>query len=163
MGKVFNDPLYDSMVVVGLLGPVITGLSATGAAVQNVIDAVHTGDPQQVVNAILTGPATIIGGVLNGGYGPDLGPLVGSDFPVLAGGLFSLGGFDFSNGIVLNVAGPIGTLQTLAQQIANALKPPAAVSAAAVHTKALPAASSRPRPRDDDAGQGRRGRYGHAE
>ncbi|BBY61798.1 hypothetical protein MHEL_00410 [Mycolicibacterium helvum] len=135
VGKVFNDPLYDAMVVVGLLGPVITGLGATGAAVQNVIDAVHAGDPQQVVNAILTGPATIIGGVLNGGYGPDLDSLVGIGIPVLAGGLFSPGGFDFTNGTVLNIAGPIGTLQTLAQQIAKALKPPVAVSAA-VHTKA---------------------------
>jgi hypothetical protein len=139
---VFRDPLQDGLYVVGLLGPVITGLSATGAAMQNVIDAVHAGDPQQVVNALLTGPATIIGGILNGGYGPDLGPLVGSGFPVLAGGLLSLGGFDFSNGITLNVAGPLGTLQTLAHQIALALKPPAAAAAAAVHAKALTAAST---------------------
>lgn len=139
---VFSDPLQDGLYVVGLLGPVITGLSATAAAMQNVIDAVHTGDPQQVVNALLTGPATIIGGVLNGGFGPDLGPLVGSDFPVFAGGLFSLGGFDFSNGIVLNVSGPIASLQTLAQQILNKLKPPAAAAAAAAKAKALPAASA---------------------
>ncbi|MCV7179746.1 hypothetical protein [Mycolicibacterium sphagni] len=141
VGKIFDDPVYDALVVVGLLGPVITGLGATGAAIQNVIDAVHTGDPQQVVNAILTGPATIIDGVLNGGYGPDLDPLVGIGVKVQAGGLFSPGGFDFTNGTVLNIAGPIGTLETLAQQIVRALKPSAAVTAA-VLPKALPAAST---------------------
>ena len=142
-GKVFADPVFDSLVAVGLLGPVISGLGATGTAVQNVIDAVGAGDPQQVVNAILTAPATVIDGVLNGGYGPDLGPLVGGGLKVLAGGLFTKSGLVItpSGDIVINVGGPIDTLQTLAKQIAAAIKPPAAVTAA-LHVKALPAAAA---------------------
>ena len=62
---IFNDPVYDSLVAVGLLGPIINALGASGTAVQHVIDAAKAGDPQQVVNAILTGPATIINGVLD--------------------------------------------------------------------------------------------------
>ena len=164
---VFHDPLQDGLYVVGLLGPVISGLGATGTAMQNVIDAVRTGDPQQVVNAILTGPATILNGVLNGGFGPDLGPLVGQGLSVLAGGLFSSSAISIGpdGGLILNAAGPISTLQTLAHQIANALKPPAAVSAAAVKAKALPAASTTTATSTTtdtsaktrrDAGQGRR-------
>ncbi|MCV7018792.1 hypothetical protein [Mycolicibacterium aichiense] len=141
---VFRDPLQDGLYVVGLLGPVISGLGAAGAATQNVIDAVRTGDPRQVVNAILTGPATILDGVLNGGFGPDLGPLVSPGLSVLAGGLFSASGISIGpdGGIILNAAGPISTLQTLAHQIAAALKPAAITTAAAVKTKELPAASA---------------------
>ncbi|WP_431236537.1 hypothetical protein ACQ86B_16235 [Mycolicibacterium aichiense] len=141
---VFRDPLQDGLYVVGLLGPVISGLGAAGAATQNVIDAVRTGDPRQVVNAILTGPATILDGVLNGGFGPDLGPLVSPGLSVLAGGLFSASGISIGpdGGIILNAAGPISTLQTLAHQIASALKPAATTTAAAVKTKELPAASA---------------------
>ncbi|WP_194163678.1 hypothetical protein [Mycolicibacterium sp. P1-5] len=141
---VFSDPLVDGIYAVGLLGPVISGLGATGAAMQNVIDAVRAGDPQNIANAILTGPATILDGVLNGGYGPDLGPLVGPGLTVLAGGLLSSSGISITpeGNIILNSAGPIATLQTLAHQIAIRLQPPATTTAAAVKTKALPAASA---------------------
>jgi len=146
VAHIFNDPVYDSMVAVGLLGPVINALGATGTAMQNVIDAARTGSPQDVVNAVLTGPATIINGVLNGGYGPDLGGLIPGGLTVIAGGLFTKSGlvFDPNTGaITINVGGPIDTLQTLANQIANAIKPPAkAVSSAAVKTKALPASTT---------------------
>ncbi|AQT79589.1 hypothetical protein B1R94_10345 [Mycolicibacterium litorale] len=127
---VFSDPLQDALYAVGLLGPVISGLGAAGAAVQGVVDAVGTGDPQQIANAILTGPAVIADGLLNGGYGPDLGPLVGPGLKVLAGGLFSKGGLslDPSGDIVLNVAGPVATLQQLAHQIATAITPAPPVS-----------------------------------
>jgi hypothetical protein len=146
VAHIFRDPVYDSMVAVGLLSPVINALGASGAAVQDVIDAVKAGDPQQVVNAILTGPATIAGGILNGGYGPDLGSLIPGGLTVLAGGLLSKSNltFDPNTGqITVTVGGPIDTLQTLAHQIAVAIKPPAAVTAAAVHTKALPTASTK--------------------
>ncbi|WP_445165861.1 hypothetical protein ACTXG7_18465 [Mycolicibacterium sp. Dal123E01] len=141
---VLSDPLVDNIYAVGLLGPIISGLGATGAAMQNVIDAVRAGDPQKLVDAIVTGPATILDGVLNGGYGPDLGPLVGPGLTVLAGGILSSGGLSIGpdGGIILNSAGPLATLQTLAHQIAIKLTPPAATTAAAVKTKALPAASS---------------------
>lgn len=144
VAKIFNDPVGDAMIAVGLLSPVIEGLAATGTAVQNVIDAARTGDAQQIANAILTGPATIIDGVLNGGYGPDLGPLVGGGITVFAGGLLSQAGvvFDPSGNFFIKLGGPINTLQTLAHQIATALKPPATTTAAAAAAvKALPAAS----------------------
>ncbi|QEN13695.1 hypothetical protein ACRDU6_14380 [Mycolicibacterium sp. ELW1] len=145
VAKIFNDPVGDAMIAVGLLSPVIEGLAATGTAVQNVIDAARTGDAQQIANAVLTGPATIIDGVLNGGYGPDLGPLVGGGITVLAGGLLSQAGvvFDPSGNFFIKLGGPINTLQTLAHQISTALKPPATTAAitTALHVKALPAAS----------------------
>lgn len=142
VAKIFADPVGDAMIAVGLLSPLIEGIAATGTAVQNVIDAARTGNAQQVANAILTGPATIIDGVLNGGYGPDLGPLVGGGITVLAGGLLSQAGvvFDPSGNFFIKLGGPINTLQTLAHQIATALKPPATTTAAA--TKALPAVSA---------------------
>lgn len=141
VAHIFNDPVYDSMVAVGLLGPVINALGASGAAVQNVIDAVKTGDPQQALNAVLTGPATIADGILNGGFGPDLGSLIPGGLTVIAGGLFSKSNlvFDPNTGqITVTVGGPIDTLQTLAKQIVAAIRPPAAITAAAVHAKALP-------------------------
>lgn len=134
----FSDPLQDALYAVGLLGPVISGIGAAGAAVQAVVDAVGTGNPQQIANAILTGPAVIADGFLNGGYGPDLGPLVGPGLKVLAGGLFTKGGIalDPSGNIVLNVAGPIATLQQLAHQIATAIKPaPAVTQTMAAHVE----------------------------
>jgi hypothetical protein len=141
--KVFSDPLNDSLFAVGLLGPVITGLGATGVVVQNVVDAVVKGDLQQVGNAILTAPAVIADGVLNGGYGPDLGSLVGGGFAVFAGGLLTPGGFEFTpdGNVVLNVAGPVATLQQLAKSIAAALKPATALTTQSVRTQvaAVPA------------------------
>lgn len=138
VAKVFADPLADSLFAVGLLGPVITGLGAVGAAVQNVVDGVVASDLHQVVNAILTAPAVIADGVLNGGYGPDLGSLVGQPLAVFAGGLLSPGGFDVTpdGNLVLNVAGPVATLQQFAKTIAAALKPATAPTTAFVRTSA---------------------------
>lgn len=146
VAKIFSDPLYDSLFAVGMVGPLITGLGATAVAVQNVIDAAVKGDLQQVGNAILTAPAVIADGVLNGGYGPDLGPLVGGGFSVLAGGLLTPGGFEFTPdfNIVLNVAGPVATLQQLGKLIAGALKPANALTTESVrtHPAAMPAAAA---------------------
>ncbi|MBB3603307.1 hypothetical protein FHT40_002968 [Mycolicibacterium sp. BK556] len=143
VAHIFNDPVGDAMIAVGLLSPVIGGLAATGTAVQNVIDASRTGDAQKIANAIVEGPATIIDGILNGGYGPDLGPLVGGGISVLAGGLLSQSTIVFNpdGSFFIKLGGPIGTLQTLATQIVNAIKP-AAVKTAAVKAKALPAATT---------------------
>jgi len=146
VAKIFSDPVYDQLVAVGLLGPVISGLGAAGVAVQNVINAVGTGDLQKVAGAILASPAKIADGLLNGGYGPDLGPLVGGGFTVLAGGLFSSGGFEVTpdGNFVLNVAGPVATLQTMAKLIAAAITPPKAVPAAQnarVHVGVVPAST----------------------
>ena len=88
-----------------------------------------------VVSAILTAPATIADGFLNGGkYGPDLGPLVGSPFPVKAGGLLSSPALVINpeGSVVLNTGGPIAALEQIRQKIAEAITPtptPAARSA----------------------------------
>lgn len=148
VAKVFADPLADSLLALGLLGPVVTGLGAVGAVVQNVVDGVAAGDLHQVGNAILTAPAVIADGVLNGGYGPDLGSLVGQPLAVFAGGLLSPGGLDLTpdGNLVLNAAGPIATLQQFAKTIAAALKPATAPTAEFVRTSAasvsVPAATS---------------------
>ena len=88
--KAVTDPINAPLEIVGLVAPLISTTGATGVAFQNVVDALGTGDIQKVANAVLTAPATIADGLLNGGYGPDLGPLVGQPFSVLAGGLLSL-------------------------------------------------------------------------
>ena len=66
-----------AMAVTGLLGPVLSGAGAFGVAVDNVGSAITAGDPQAALNAVVNGPATILDGVLNGGFGPDLSSLAG--------------------------------------------------------------------------------------
>ena len=86
-----TTPTVLGTISIGLIGPGVSAIGATGAAIQGVLDAVGSGDLVQVFNAIATGPATIADGFLNGGYGPNLGTLVGSPVPVFAGGLLSPG------------------------------------------------------------------------
>ena len=90
LGTSASSPL--GLAVTGLLGPALSGAGAFGVAVDNVGSAIVAGDPQAALNAIVHGPATIMDGVLNGGYGPDLSSLAGlPGFTVLAGGLLSGG------------------------------------------------------------------------
>jgi hypothetical protein len=62
---------------------------------------------------------------------------------VFAGGLLTPGGFEFTpdGNIVLNVAGPVATLQQIAKSIATALKPATALTTQSLrtHVAALPA------------------------
>ena len=62
-----------SELVLGLLGPGFSGAGANGVAVQEIIDAVAAGDPSSILNAVITAPALVADGVLNGGFGPNLG------------------------------------------------------------------------------------------
>ena len=78
-----RDPQLTLLAVSGFIAPLISVPAAAAAAIQNVINAVGTGDLGAVANAVLTAPATIVDGLLNGGYGPDLGPLAG--FPAGSG------------------------------------------------------------------------------
>jgi hypothetical protein len=94
-------------VVVGLLGPVISGISATVEAVEDVGDAQQGGPGQQSV-ALVRAPAIIADGILNGGYGPNFNPDPQSPTVVLAGGLFSPG--SSAPGRVV-LPGPIATLR----------------------------------------------------
>ncbi len=147
-----------SMAVTGLLGPVLSGAGAFGVAVDNVGSAIGAGDPQAALNAVVNGPAVIMDGVLNGGFGPDLSSLAGlAGIKVVAGGLLSGGlAITVPNGVVtVQLPGTINSLEALAQTIANAIAPkttamaalksstlaaPAALPAAAA---ALPAAASK--------------------
>ena len=75
------------LAALGLLGPLISGPGAIGTALQDVVDSLGSGDFAGVLSALIGAPATIIDGLVNGGYGPNLAPLV---IPVLiAGGQFS--------------------------------------------------------------------------
>ena len=68
----------------GIVGPVISGGGATGLAVQNLIDALGDDNPLEAFTlAIINAPATIIDGIVNGGYGPDLASLVIPLLPAL--------------------------------------------------------------------------------
>jgi hypothetical protein len=93
-------------VVVGILGPVISGLSATVEAVEDIGDA-WKGGPSPALEALVRAPAIIADGVLNGGYGPNFNPDPASPTVVLAGGLFSPG--SSAPGRVV-LPGPIATL-----------------------------------------------------
>jgi hypothetical protein len=137
-------PLNAPLELVGLVAPLISMTGATGVAIQNVVSALGTGDIQNVANAVLTAPATIADGLLNGGYGPDLGPLVGQPISVFAGGLLSLSTLVFGGptGVFVKTAGPLGSLLFLRDIIAAALQPPkpATTAAAAAKVKTDPAA-----------------------
>ncbi|MGV0793427.1 hypothetical protein [Mycolicibacterium sp. XJ1819] len=114
---------------VGLLGSLISGTGATGAAIQNVVNALGSGDIGGVLNALIGAPATLIDGVVNGGYGPNLSPLledqligldpqlalaaatlaaIGEPFPtVLAGGLINNQGVALEEFTVPTPGGPV--------------------------------------------------------
>jgi hypothetical protein len=138
-----------SLAVTGLLGPVLSGAGAFGVAVDNVGNAIGTGNPQAVLNAVVNGPAVVLDGVLNGGYGPNLAALAGLPpdlITVLAGGLLS-GPLHASPTGALVLSGAIDSLQELAQAFATALTTPkttAALKASALaEPAALPAAASK--------------------
>jgi hypothetical protein len=139
-----------SMAVTGLLGPVLSGAGAFGVAVDDVGSAIAAGDPQAVLNAVVNGPATILDGVLNGGFGPDLSAFAGlAGIKVVAGGLLSGGlAITLPNGVpTVQLPGLINSLQALEKAFATALAPPkvpAAVKSSTVAgAAALPAAASK--------------------
>jgi hypothetical protein len=139
--------------VIGLLGPVLSGAGAFGVSVDNVGNAVAAGDPQAVLNAVVNGPATILDGVLNGGYGPNLSSLAGlTGITALAGGLLS-GGLEFTSfsPLTVQLPGTINSLEALAAAFAKALTAPkvtatatttADVKSLSTSPAALPAAAS---------------------
>jgi hypothetical protein len=94
-------------VVVGLLGPIISGVSATVEAVENIGDTFGLRTAGQFVEAGLKAPAMIADGILNGGYGPNFNPDPASPTVVLAGGVFSPGSSTPGRAVL---PGPIATL-----------------------------------------------------
>lgn len=146
--KVINafttSPLDTLLAVSGFIAPLISVPAAAAAAVQNVLNAVGTGDLSAVANAIVAAPATVLDGLLNGGYGPDLGPLVTPGLVVKAGGLLSSAGLVFSEdgSFYVNTGGPLFSLQQVLQKIATALAPPAPLPVATAAIAAIPSATA---------------------
>ena len=64
-------------------GPLISGPGAAGAAIQDVEDALGSHNPTGIVIALIGAPATLVDGVVNGGFGTGLDPLVGNLSPLL--------------------------------------------------------------------------------
>jgi hypothetical protein len=127
-----------SEAVVGAIGPVINAAGATGAAIDNVISAAGQG-PAAFLDAVVTAPATVLGGVLNGGFGPNLASLVGLPpalITVLSGGLLNQMSFP---GGALELPGAIPAFQTLVQTIVNALVPPSIPAAMGLKLTSLTA------------------------
>jgi hypothetical protein len=57
-----------SDLTVALLGPVVIGVGTTAQAVQGVIAALKSGEPERVLNAVVAAPSLITDRLLNGGY-----------------------------------------------------------------------------------------------
>ncbi|MEN4475265.1 hypothetical protein [Mycolicibacterium cosmeticum] len=127
-----------------VLGPTLGGLGAVGAAVQGVVDAVRTGNLGKVLTAVVQAPAVMVNGLLNGGYGPNVGGLIGlQGINVVAGGLFNPGGFADNT---LTLPGLVASLVNVRDTIVNALtasaKTPTTAPTTAVSSTALPTAAS---------------------
>jgi hypothetical protein len=139
-----DDTLGTELILAGFIGPLISTPAAAATAVQNVISAVGTGNPMAVVGALLGAPATVADGLLNGGYGPDLGPLVDSPFPVKAGGLLSSSALVFNpdGSFFVNTGGPIAALQAALAKIAGALAPKAPVAVKTADVASVPSTAA---------------------
>jgi hypothetical protein len=141
------DPLATELLLSGFIAPLISTPAAAATAIQNVIGAVGTGNPAAVVGALLGAPATVVDGLLNGGYGPDLAPLTGlSGIIVKAGGLLSSSSLsiDPNGNIVVGTGGPIAALEQVLQKIASAIAPQAstAVKTAQADVASIPSAAA---------------------
>lgn len=126
-----GDLLGTTLLLSGFIAPLISTPGAIAAAVQDVFDAFGK-SPAAVLDALIKAPATIIDGFLNGGYGPDLGPLVQPGVTVKAGGLLSSNELTLQpdGSLFVKTGGPLGAFQQLIKQIATAITPAAPTAAA---------------------------------
>ncbi|WP_029113607.1 hypothetical protein [Mycobacterium sp. URHB0044] len=131
-----SDPLATELLLSGFIAPLISTPAAAAVAFQNVLSAVGTLNPVAVASAILAAPAVVADGLLNGGYGPDLGALVSPGLTVKAGGLLSSPGLVFNDdgSFFVNTGGPLAALQQVLQKIATAIAPPAPATAQVAKT-----------------------------
>ncbi|BBX86242.1 hypothetical protein [Mycolicibacterium aubagnense] len=142
------QPSNALVIVGGLLGPLIQAPAAMGAAVQDVIDATRTGDLGKVATALISIPATVLNGVLNGGYGPDLSTVIDTGLPgvpLYAGGLLTSFGINLNGGplgFTVNLPGPVAALQLLQKLVADALKPPPVTTAKTAVAATAPVAAN---------------------
>lgn len=122
---------------IGLFGPLISGTGATGAALQSIVDAIVSGDPANILLALIGAPAILIDGLVNGGpaFGPDLASLISAMFPpTFAGGLINPGFLPLIAPAALAlptfvVPGTIPTLQGLVERLFGLLSPPETMEA----------------------------------
>lgn len=138
------DPLSTLLAVSGFIAPLISIPAAAAAAVQTVVDSVGSDEPKALAHALINAPAVFLDGVLNGGYGPDLGPLVSPGLPVKAGGLLSSAELVFNDdgSFFVNTGGPAYALQQVLKMVKDAITPPAAPATAAVSTVPSPDAAT---------------------
>lgn len=141
-----SDQLGTELILAGFVAPLISAPAAAVTAVQNVIGAIGSANPAAVVGALLSAPATVVDGLLNGGYGPNLAPLTGlSGIIVTAGGLLSSSSLSLdSNGdIVVGTGGPIAALEQVLKKIAGALTTQTAAVAATAKVASIPSAAAK--------------------
>ena len=123
-----------------MAGPLISGGGAIGTALQDVVDS--DGLEDLLLN-LINAPGTVIDGLVNGGYGPNLAPLVAEQVAailsaalhttipaaaigtVLAGGLIGEGGLLGLPNPLFNfeLPGTIPTLQSLIEQLFGLFSP----------------------------------------
>ena len=141
-----SDTLGTELILAGFIGPLISAPFAAIEAIQKVVGAVGTLNPAAIASALLAAPATVVDGLLNGGYGPDLGPIVGSPFPVKAGGIFSLPNLIFNpdGSFFVNTGGPFAALEAALKKIAAGLaqQPATAVKAAQPDPASVPSTAA---------------------
>ncbi|MYR08057.1 hypothetical protein GTV32_17895 [Gordonia sp. SID5947] len=140
LARVINEQLPNIALNAGLavIGPVYGGVGAMGAAIQGVIDAAQSGGgATEIVDALAKAPAVMLDGLLNGGYGPNLGPLIGLDIPgitIYGGGLLGNGGVAADGGLIM--PGTLASLQGIQQSILYGITPPANASLAGLRSAA---------------------------
>jgi hypothetical protein len=129
---------------IGLLGPLISGTGAVGTALQDVVDS--DGLEDLVLN-LIGAPGTIIDGLVNGNYGPNLAPIITSltlPYAILAGGLINPGNLPLPvfSPPPWTVPGTIPTLQGLVEQLFGLFSPAAAMNVQNVSALAAPVPDS---------------------
>lgn len=123
VGQLQEVALFTGM---GIISPLGGGIGALGHAVQTVVDGVAAGDMDALASALLQAPGVMLDGLLNGGYGPSVGNMIGlGDYPVVNGGLLGPKlNITFDDGqIKIFLPGTLGALQYIQQRIAGVLAP----------------------------------------
>lgn len=124
---VYQVPEVVLFAGIGIISPLAGGLGAVGHAVQSVVDGAEAGDIGQVATALMQAPGVMLDGLLNGGYGPSVGNIIGlGDFPVINGGLLHPAldsSFDEDGQLNILLPGTLGALQHIVTSIATALAP----------------------------------------
>lgn len=115
--------LTSARSLLSTFGPFLSTASAVGVAIQGVIDGAGSGDPTEIVNALINAPGVVADGFLNGGYLPETPGLLTPPGLLLA-----------------PPPGPIGYFLALREAIADAISPTIMATANASEPEAPAAA-----------------------